>query len=203
LFRRTAAGPTLSDQDIDAVCDLLLNEAERQSELRVIERNELPGAATEGNSFSLAAISHVHNVNALANGQHLALASAGISVIYGNNGTGKTGYSRILKHAGRSLSPESVLHNAQAASEPPPSAVVTVVVDGVPDQGTVSMRAGAVGPWAHLHPRRQGRGPLRHRQERDRLHPGGARQHASLRRWTACRSRPTPGAGGRFRAIPT
>ena len=45
----------------------------------------------------LAAISDVKNANQLAPSQHLPFALNGITLIYGDNGSGKTGYARIVK----------------------------------------------------------------------------------------------------------
>jgi hypothetical protein len=39
-------------------------------------------------------------VNNLPSGQALSVAVAGIAVVYGGNGADKSGYARLLKHAG-------------------------------------------------------------------------------------------------------
>jgi len=60
------------------------------------------GEATEQNddSVCLLGVSNVDDVNALANDQNLRLEpGAGLTVIYGDNGSGKSSYTRILKHA--------------------------------------------------------------------------------------------------------
>ena len=44
-------------------------------------------------------IDDVRNVNIIKNGQILTFAESGVTVIYGDNGSGKSGYSRILKLA--------------------------------------------------------------------------------------------------------
>ena len=49
----------------------------------------------------LTAIKDLANVNALAQGVRLPIAAAGLTVIYGENGAGKSGYSRVFKHACR------------------------------------------------------------------------------------------------------
>lgn len=62
----------------------------------------------------LVAIKEVTHVNALAPGAKLPLANLGLSVIYGENGAGKSGYSRILKHACRARSQsEAILPDAK------------------------------------------------------------------------------------------
>lgn len=51
--------------------------------------------------MQLLAIKDLANVNALVQGGTLPIAPAGLTVIYGENGAGKSGYSRVLKHACR------------------------------------------------------------------------------------------------------
>jgi len=54
-------------------------------------------------AVALRKLEHICGVNALAEGQVLKFEGpTGLTVIYGENGSGKSGYSRILKHACRS-----------------------------------------------------------------------------------------------------
>ncbi len=57
------------------------------------------GAPAARTALKLISISDIHNVNILESGQTLPFAENGITVIYGDNGAGKSGYSRILKLA--------------------------------------------------------------------------------------------------------
>lgn len=49
----------------------------------------------------LTAIKNLQHVNALASGKTLPLSPTGITVIYGDNGVGKSGYTRVLKQVCR------------------------------------------------------------------------------------------------------
>lgn len=61
----------------------------------------------------LTAIKELANVNALANGVRLPIARAGVTAIYGENGVGKSGYSRVFKKACRARDRrEPILPNA-------------------------------------------------------------------------------------------
>lgn len=61
----------------------------------------------------LTAIKELANVNALANGARLPIARAGVTAIYGENGVGKSGYSRVFKKACRARDRrEPILPNA-------------------------------------------------------------------------------------------
>src|SRR5258705_9127281 len=69
-------------------------------------------AKSQGNGppVKLVAIKDVHGVNALADGSSLLFANAGITVVYGDNGAGKSGYARILKKACRARGRAPVIH---------------------------------------------------------------------------------------------
>jgi len=73
----------------------------------------------------------VVGVNALVADQALVFALDGLTIIYGENGAGKSGYSRVLKHSchAREKS-EPILPNVTAKTKPLPSAVIELAVDG-------------------------------------------------------------------------
>lgn len=85
--------------------------------------------------IQLASIRNLRNVNALAEGQTLPVAPTGLTVIYGENGSGKSGYSRVLKRACRARDQrEPILPNAhkEPGSSGTPEATFELLVDGVP-----------------------------------------------------------------------
>ena len=53
----------------------------------------------------IKSIHSVENVNALQSGKHLTFCKEGVTVVYGDNGSGKSGYVRILNSACRSRTP--------------------------------------------------------------------------------------------------
>ena len=62
----------------------------------------------------LAAIKQLANVNAIADGAALPMNPSGLTIIYGENGAGKSGYSRVLKNACRARDQsESILPDAK------------------------------------------------------------------------------------------
>ena len=82
----------------------------------------------------LAAIKNLRNVNALAAGKSLPLNPDGLTVIYGENGAGKSGYSRVLKKACRARDQnETILPNATQPGivAAPPQASFEVIVNGM------------------------------------------------------------------------
>lgn len=61
--------------------------------------------------LSVKSIMNVENVNALADNTGLQFGSEGISVIYGLNGAGKSGFMRIFKHVSGNPYAEPIQHN--------------------------------------------------------------------------------------------
>ena len=82
----------------------------------------------------LTAIKELVNVNALANGACLPIARAGVTAIYGENGVGKSGYSRVFKKACRARDRrEPILPNAnlEPTKGEPAQATFGVEINGV------------------------------------------------------------------------
>lgn len=113
----------------DALRRLVLNESLQESdieELTVIckdpESSFFPLttdhiATTQAGSPSVALkkIKNAENINALVPNQTLSLLPKGVTVVYGDNGAGKSGYARLLKRACRARMPngreEAILPN--------------------------------------------------------------------------------------------
>jgi energy-coupling factor transporter ATP-binding protein EcfA2 len=100
-----------------------------------LDASHLPNAAKAGDVVVLNAIRNLTNVNKLAGDQKLVFQQDGLTVIYGQNGSGKSGYSRVLKRACRARDQrEPVLPDASNASAAKaiPEATFDVTVNGVP-----------------------------------------------------------------------
>jgi ABC-type cobalamin/Fe3+-siderophores transport system ATPase subunit len=65
----------------------------------------------------------VENLNRLAANQQLRFALNGLTVIYGDNGSGKSGYARIAKKLCRSLAPTDLIGDVFKAGKKPPAMV--------------------------------------------------------------------------------
>lgn len=88
--------------------------------------------ATNEDSLELTEIRQVEGVNALAADQILAF-DPDLTVLFGQNGSGKTGYSRILKRISAVRTPEDILPNAHASEDSatlPPSARIDYRLSG-------------------------------------------------------------------------
>lgn len=94
-----------------------------------------PTYTPTGKRIQLTSLSDITGVNRLAKNQTLNFAP-NISIIYGENGTGKTGYGRILKSLGFSYdSNNSIFSNVFGSSEPK-SALINFEANGVADRFT-------------------------------------------------------------------
>jgi ABC-type transport system involved in cytochrome c biogenesis ATPase subunit len=102
----------LTDGQLDGFYDILLREKELSPE--VLQGVPMLTGATNGTpaeeALVLETLSDVQNVNALATNQTIAF-NPRMTVLFGENGTGKTGYVRILKTAAAVRAAEPILRN--------------------------------------------------------------------------------------------
>jgi ABC-type molybdenum transport system ATPase subunit/photorepair protein PhrA len=105
-LRRLLEKEKLSSQDEEAILAILKAEYGISSEPPAPEPVPLTGehlpAPGSADVVCLKAVGNVRNVNQLVGGKRLDFAPAGLTVIYGENGSGKSGYIRILRNACRS-----------------------------------------------------------------------------------------------------
>ncbi|MGR4872222.1 hypothetical protein ACIPRI_25510 [Variovorax sp. LARHSF232] len=74
----------------------------------------LPASGGAGTPIVLEALHSLKHVNRLADDQRLVFLPKGMTVVFGENGAGKSGYSRVIKNACRArLKDEPVLPNAE------------------------------------------------------------------------------------------
>ncbi len=118
-LRRLVVGGELSDEDLRTlaeICKAVHGLAEPQ-EFVPLAREHVRDERGAGTSVSLDSIFHHRGVNALAENQTLRF-SPGLTVVYGDNAAGKTGYIRILKGACRARGQEQILGNVVSGAAP-------------------------------------------------------------------------------------
>ena len=100
----------------DELYEVLLNEKNlvegRSITVAPLERDLEAGAAEQ--SLRLTRLSEIANVNALATDQEIVF-NPRMTVLYGENGTGKTGYVRVLKQLASVRTAEPILPNISQA----------------------------------------------------------------------------------------
>ena len=86
--------------------------------------DHLIGAASSpGRRAILCSLGPVENLNRLAPNQQLRFAISGLTLVYGDNGSGKSGYARIAKKLCRSLTSADLLGNVFAPGTKSPASV--------------------------------------------------------------------------------
>lgn len=115
-LRRIVTSAELTETDIAELAELCkvphgLNGGQTKAP-EPLSAEHLPTPSDVGD-VALLTLTHVADVNALAPGETLTFARYGLTIVYGDNGAGKSGYARILKRACRARgSGDPVLVNA-------------------------------------------------------------------------------------------
>lgn len=134
LFKK----PSLSPEDIEDIFALLkadhgIPDPKERKAVR-FSSDQVPTVVQANTHVELLAIKKLKNVNALANNERLPLEPKGLNIIYGDNASGKSGYSRVLKCACRARDQsELVLPNANmpAGQVGKAEATFEITIDGV------------------------------------------------------------------------
>lgn len=113
LAEKILSGNAISDNDIDTSYSYLLEHLSLKEETEKTDITINYNAANAGNYKSdliLTKLENVEGVNALTENQAIEF-SPNLTIIYGANGSGKSGYVRLLKNVFYSKAPETILPN--------------------------------------------------------------------------------------------
>ena len=133
---RTIAADVLKNRqpsgtDVDRYLKLLLAEKKLSDEafepVAKIEEKELTGNPLD--PLRLDSLKIGDGINALQSGSEIEF-SPSITVIFGENGSGKSGFVRVLKRAAGVRTAEEILHNVRGDKKPTPSATFQLSVNG-------------------------------------------------------------------------
>jgi energy-coupling factor transporter ATP-binding protein EcfA2 len=97
-LRRLVLNETLSESDFDELVTICISPEVPPAPLT---SDHLKSEGTSGEPIALVRVADPTGINALPPEQALEFAKHGLTIIYGDNGSGKSGYVRILKHACR------------------------------------------------------------------------------------------------------
>ena len=107
VLRCVAVGDVLSNEEYDSLIDDIVAAKHDQDATFGLE--EFPQITAEDPSVRLVSIAKPEHVNALASDQPLTFEPNGLTIVYGDNGSGKSGYARLLKHITRARHQEDLL----------------------------------------------------------------------------------------------
>ncbi len=82
-----------------------------------LDKSHIPTDRTDAGTVSLLSITHRSGVNALAEDQKISFGPS-LTVVYGDNASGKSGYTRILKSACQARGTEVILGNVLSGTAP-------------------------------------------------------------------------------------
>lgn len=139
-LRRVFRNGTISAQDQAEVLALLKEQHCGPAATVAAIPISMKDVSQSGSSATvrLAKVDHLENVNRFPEGRELIVALEGLTVVFGENGAGKSGYARVLKNACRARVRQPVLPDAFGARHPRPNpcADLTFSIDG--QEGTTT-----------------------------------------------------------------
>lgn len=129
----------IEDQDVqELVSYLKLEKAGKLEEITAspLSEDDLPANPESTEAVNILKLSNISHVNNLAVDQELVFSDKGITVIYGGNGSGKSGYTRILKSACRARHRDRILTNifAPEYKDETPTADITYSTASKPEK---------------------------------------------------------------------
>lgn len=135
---RLLLNPILTNEDIDDLFALLkLANGIADPKNRTpnpLTADQIPAPIKTLKNIELRAIKNLLHVNAIASNQNLPINPSGLTVIYGDNGSGKSGYSRVLKRACRARDQAEPIHpnaNLPSGKSGIAEAIFEVAIDDV------------------------------------------------------------------------
>lgn len=129
VLRRVATGRPLSEEEYDQLVEKIVSSNPLGDTTFGFEH--LPRDTADHPPVRLASIAEPRHVNALSSEDPLTFETNGLTIVYGDNGSGKSGYARLLKQVTRSRHNEDVLTDVfRDTVREVPTASLSVLVGG-------------------------------------------------------------------------
>lgn len=129
LLKRIARRETIDDAYIASVAQSIVDKSVAL-EVPALLAADLPTGTEGSDTVRIGSIGELKFVNALLDDQTLTFGAAGVTVIYGDNGSGKSGYARLAKDIVGARHHEEILPNAFDASSGAQSAKIIYSLAG-------------------------------------------------------------------------
>ncbi len=129
IMRRIADGDFLSDADYDRLVDSIVDPL--PDDRFKFDLEHFQPAPYQSTPVCIKSIEKTAHVNALASHGPLSFKPTGLTVVYGDNGSGKSGYARLLKQITKARHQEDVLSNVfkDTVGEKPTASLVISIGD--------------------------------------------------------------------------
>lgn len=128
----------LTDNDVSELAKLCQQEADGKLSKTTCSFPATAFSQGAAGSLRLCSISEIEGVNALAPKKPLEFGKGNITIVYGNNGAGKSGYVRLLKHVCGARVAGTLHRNVYKPSAAAQKACISFEQDGVPKTHTWS-----------------------------------------------------------------
>ncbi len=150
IFKRLAREEEIPDSYIAQIAKQLTGGKQIDLEQPEVSITDLTESSGEFDSLKLLSIGNLKAINALLGDQTLTFEQSGITIIYGDNGSGKSGYARILKRLSGAQHQEEILTNVFENSKETQSAEVTYL-DNDQQSTEVWMQNHKIGRLKQIH----------------------------------------------------
>lgn len=121
-----------TDKDVAEIAALCQQEAAGKLPKAICSFSSSALSQGTAGNLRLCSISDVEGVNALAPKKPLEFGKGNITIVYGNNGSGKSGYVRLLKHVCGAREPGTLHRNVYKPSSAVQKACISFEQDGIP-----------------------------------------------------------------------
>ena len=128
----------LTDMDFSELAALCQREADGKLTKTTCSFPASVFSQSAAGTLRLCAISDVEGVNALAPKKPLEFGKGNITIVYGNNGSGKSGYVRLLKHVCGARETGTLHRNVYKPGPAVQKACISFEQDGIPKTHTWS-----------------------------------------------------------------
>lgn len=126
----------LTDKDVSELVTLCQQEADGKLPKTTCSFPATAFSQGAAGSLRLCSISEVEGVNALAPKKPLEFGKGNITIVYGNNGSGKSGYVRLLKHVCGARETGTLHRNVYKPGSAVQKACISFEQDGIPKSYT-------------------------------------------------------------------
>lgn len=127
-IRRFCNEEEYSVEEISELADQLISATVPEAPL--LTADDIPGGSSTGAQVALHSLLDVAGVNALLPGQELSFEPSGMTIIFGNNGSGKSGYGRLLREAVTARVKGALLSDVFSQDSAEQNASLKYLVDG-------------------------------------------------------------------------